>query len=123
MQGRKPLPSKVVDIMGGSKHSHRPPRSGEPNPLANIPKCPSFLDKGAKKEWKRISRILNPLGMITDLDLGSLAKYCESFSQWAQASRKIQETGMLIKGKMGIPTVNPLFKIANNRPQGLGDFR
>ena len=38
MRGRKPLPSNIIDIRGGSKFTHRPPRSGEPKPPALIPK-------------------------------------------------------------------------------------
>jgi P27 family predicted phage terminase small subunit len=131
MRGRKPLPSKIIDIRGGSKLTHRPSRTGEPEPPAVIPKCPSFLDKEAKKEWRRMAKELYDLGMITRIDRAVLAKYCESYSQWAQASRKIQAMGMIYKtpGKIstvtlkngtvkqtqtgGFPMINPYFSIAN----------
>jgi P27 family predicted phage terminase small subunit len=126
MRGRKPHPTKLKLLKGNPGHRPMPP--DEPRPPANIPKCPSFLDKGAKKEWKRMATQLDDLGMITDLDLAVLAKYCESYSQWAQASKKIQEMGMIFKTPgtrtikpdgtvketgAGLPIINPFFKIAN----------
>ena len=132
MKGRKPRPSKIIDILGGSRHTHRPPRTDEPNPPAEIPKCPSFLDKFAKKEWKRMAALLADLGIIAQVDMATLAKYCESYSIWAQASKKIQEQGMIFMTPRrkstkttkdgtileketggGLPIINPYFSIAN----------
>jgi P27 family predicted phage terminase small subunit len=78
-----------------------------------MPKCPKHLDKGAREEWKRMSKELEPLGLLTNLDKAVFANYCDAYSQWAQASRKIQESGMLVRGTHNTPVVNPLFRIAN----------
>lgn len=111
MKGKKPIPSKIIDIMGGSKHTHRPPRSNEPKPPTNIPPCPKHLDKEARQEWKRMAAELEPLGILTNLDKAVFANYCDAYSQWAQASRTLQKSGLLIKGPLGNPVVNPLFRI------------
>ena len=113
MKGRKPIPSEVIELRGGSKHTHRPPRSGEPKPPVAIPKCPAHLDKEAKAEWKRAVKELEPLGMLTKLDKAVLARYCQAFSTWAQATRKITEMGMVRITKNGFTEQNPYFPIAN----------
>jgi P27 family predicted phage terminase small subunit len=128
MRGRKPLPSKILDIKGGSKHTHRPPRSGEPNPPLNIPKCPPHLDKEAKAEWRRMAKELEPLGLLTNLDKAVFALYCQSYSTWVQAANVIKDKGMIFvapgktrtlrdgtieKVGAGLPIVNPYFQIAN----------
>lgn len=128
MRGRKPLPSKVVDIRGGSKFTHRPPRSGEPKPSPCIPKCPRHLDKEARAEWKRMVKELEPLGLLTNIDKAIFASYCQAWSTWVMATRKIQEQGMIFKtpGKTrtlkdgtieqtdgGFPMVNLYFPIIN----------
>ena len=113
MRGRKPIPSKVIDIRGGSKLTHRPPRSGEPKPPAGIPKYPPHLDKAAKQEWRRMAKDLEPLGILTNLDKAVFALYCEAFSTWAMATEKIQKEGMLYKAPSGFPMINPYFYIAN----------
>ena len=113
MRGRKPLPSKIIDIRGGSKLTHRPPRYGEPNPPSNIPKCPVHLDKEARQEWRRMVKDLKPLGVLTNLDKAVFAIYCETFSTWAKATQKIQELGMIRITKNGFAEQNPYFPIAN----------
>ena len=128
MRGRKPIPSALILLKGGSKHTHRPPRSGEPKPPSIIPKCPKHLDKEAKKEWRRMAKELEPLGILTKLDKAVFAVYCEAFSIWAKATKEIQEKGMIFStpGKTktykdgsvektggGFPIMNPYFPIAN----------
>lgn len=131
MRGRKPTPTKIKLVKGNP--GHRPPPPNEPKPDPVVPKCPSFLDREAKKEWRRMVKELGGLGMITRIDRAVLAKYCEAYSQWSQASRKIQELGMVFKteGKSktvrrrdgseetvktggGFPIINPYFRIADN---------
>lgn len=128
MRGRKPIPSKIIDIRGGSELTHRPPRGGEPQPPVNIPKCPKHLDKEAKQEWRRMVKELEPLGMLTNLDKAIFALYCESYSIWAKSARIIQEKGMvfsaitktvqkqdgsIVTTGSGLPSLNPYFKIAD----------
>lgn len=113
MRGRKPLPTNIIDMRGGTKHTHRPPRDGEPKPPSTIPKCPRHLDREARAEWRRMAKELEPLGILATIDKAVFAVYCEAFSTWAQASRKIQEMGMVRITKNGFAEQNPYFPIAN----------
>ena len=128
MRGRKPLPSKIILLKGGTKHTHRPLRKNEPKPPATIPKCPEHLDKEAQAEWKRMAKEFKSLGILTQLDKAIFAVYCETFSTWAKATKMIQEKGMVFStpGKTkthkdgsvetmggGFPIQNPYFPIAN----------
>ncbi len=124
MKGRKAIPTKLHELRGGSAHTHRPNRK-EPDLHVKIPSCPPHLDDDAKKEWKRVSRVLKSIGLITDLDRSVLAAYCEAYARWAQAITKVHEMGMIYaegrtvdeKGvviKAGIPKANPYIKIARD---------
>ena len=113
MRGRKPLPSKIILLKGGTKHTHRPLRKNEPKPPTTIPKCPEHLDKEAQAEWKRMAKELKPLGILTQLDKAIFAVYCQAFSTWAQATRKITEMGMVRVTKNGFTEQNPFLPIAN----------
>lgn len=113
MRGRKPIPSKIHLLQGGKEKTHRAENKQEPKPKAEIPKCPKHLDKEARQEWNRMVKELEPLGLLTNLDKTVFAIYCESFSTWAQASRKIQEMGMVRVTKNGFTEQNPYFPIAN----------
>ena len=113
MKGRKPKPTNIHVLEGGSKKTHRPLNDREPKPPAAIPKCPKHLDKEARSEWNRMVKELEPVGLLTNLDKTVFAIYCESFSTWAQAAKKIQEMGMVRITKNGFTEQNPYFPIAN----------
>ena len=110
-RGRKPIPTALKIIRGNPGHRPLPP--DEPKPPANIPKYPMHLDKEAKAEWRRMAKVMEPLGILTKLDKTIFAIYCEAFSTWAQATRKIQEMGMVRITKNGFTEQNPYFPIAN----------
>lgn len=111
-RGRKPIPSKIVELYGGADHTHRPPRDDEPKPPAKMPKCPKHLDKFAQKEWRRASKILAPLGLLTEIDMMIFAAYCEAYSRWVQSTLAVQKGGMVYKKEDGTPGLNPYLKVA-----------
>lgn len=111
-RGRKRIPSKIIDLRGGSKLTHRPPRAKEPKPPEKMPPCPKHLDEDAKKEWKRAGKVLRPLGLLTEMDMMIFAAYCEAYSRWVYAVKKIQEMGYVRIGEEGAPITNPYLRVA-----------
>ena len=85
MKGRKPTPTNLKVLHGNP--GKRPLPENEPKPEPIAPKCPTWLHKDAKKEWKRIAPQLEKLGLLTQVDMAALAGYCES---WAQYKRSIE---------------------------------
>ena len=123
MKGRKSTPSKLLLLKGGTAHSHRPPRIQEPQPPEKMPHCPKHLNKEARKEWRRAGKILQSIGLLTEIDRMIFAAYCEAYSRWIEATLKVQELGMVYAkgavqdpktGKMigGEPRLNPYIRIA-----------
>lgn len=97
VRGRKTTPSKLVALRGGRELTHRPPRDQEPMPSSKLPPCPDYLDDTAKQEWKRASKVLQPIGLLTGADLGVFAAYCNAYSQWTQAMMDIHKRGTLVR--------------------------
>lgn len=93
-KGRKSIPSKIIDLRGGTKHTHKKPREDEPSPPENIPPCPETLDKNARAEWRRAGKLLDAVGLLSDLDMAVLAAYCVAYSKWMDA---IEESGAIKK--------------------------
>ncbi len=83
--GTKPKPTALKLLEGNP--GKRPLPMNEPKPAPTAPKCPSWLHKDAKKEWKRISTELERLGLLTQVDMAALAGYCEH-----SGSRKLEQT-------------------------------
>ena len=111
-KGRKNMPSKLLLLKGGTAHSHRPPRDQEPKPPEKMPTCPKHLNKVARKEWRRAGKILQKIGLLTEIDRMIFAAYCEAYARWIEATVKVQETGMVYKKADGTPGLNPYLRIA-----------
>jgi P27 family predicted phage terminase small subunit len=111
MPGRKPKPTALKELAGNP--GHRPLNRREPKPTGT-PTCPSHLDADAKKEWRRISKELTSLGLLTSVDRAALAAYCSAWSRWVHADTQVQKFGAVIKSpKSGYPIQNPFVGVAN----------
>src|SRR5687767_8014477 len=88
MRGRKPLPSNVVRLRGNP--GKRRLNDAEPTPAPGVPSCPSCLGEEARKEWKRLARELDDLGLLTRIHRGMLAAYCQAHALWVEAVSSIE---------------------------------
>ena len=82
--GPPPTPTNLKLLRGNP--GKRKLNTNEPDPAPAIPPCPSHLDKVAKKEWRRISKELLALGIISKLDRAALGGYCDAYGRWAEAA-------------------------------------
>ena len=110
-QGRKPIPTGLKLLHGNP--GKRRLNDHEPQPRVMLPRCPPHLSEEAKKEWRRISKLLYRLGLLTELDTTALSLYCQTFSRWVEAERKLASFGMLIKTPSDLPVPSPYLGIAN----------
>src|SRR5262249_2761807 len=93
-RGPKPKPLKLK-ILGGNP-GKRPLNLREPKPPARLPRCPSHLNKAAKKEWRRIVPILSEMKVLTQIDGTALGMYCQAHARWVEANAKIEEYGVVL---------------------------
>lgn len=91
MRGRKPKPTNLKLLEGNP--GKRPLNQNEPKPAPIAPKCPSFLSKSAKAEWRRIAPQLERLGLLTGVDMANLAGYCRAWSELVDAESFLQKHG------------------------------
>lgn len=110
-KGRKSIPSKIIQLRGGTRHTHQPPRDQEPQPPEKMPSCPRHLDKEARKEWRRAGKILRAVGLMTELDRAVFAGYCQAWSSWVRACVELAKVGPVYAGKDGIPHHNPWSRV------------
>ncbi|MBI4302171.1 MAG: phage terminase small subunit P27 family [Chloroflexi bacterium] len=67
-----------------SNPGKRPLNLGQPRPRSEVQKCPSWLSTEAKREWRRATSELAGQGILTALDRGILALYCQTFASLRQ---------------------------------------
>ncbi|MDN5614071.1 MAG: phage terminase small subunit P27 family [Staphylococcus equorum] len=62
--------------------------------------APKWLDEDAVEEWHRILPLIKELP-VKDLDMGLLATYCQTLSNYKNATLKIQQEGLVVETERG----------------------
>ncbi len=112
MAGRRPKPTKLK-LLQGTQRSDRINRR-EPDPKSEIPSCPKHIQGESRREWKRITKELGALGLLTRVDRAAIAAYCDAYGRWTEAASKLSEKGLLVKAPSGYPILNPYLSIINS---------
>lgn len=110
-RGRKPKSTKQKQLEGNP--GKRALNDKEPQPDVAIPDCPPHLQGEARKEWVRITKELEALGVIANIDRAALAMYCAAWLDYLYASRMVDEEGEVITSEKGGKYQNPWVGIRN----------
>jgi P27 family predicted phage terminase small subunit len=82
---RGPLPKPAaLRLLEGNPGKRALNLSEGVNPQVEIPSAPKHLGIEAKKEWKRVTPILEELGLISGLDRAALALYCQAVGRLSE---------------------------------------
>lgn len=82
-RGRKPKPTAMKELEGNpGKH---PLNTSEPKPNKKAPACPKWLEPEAKKEWRRLAKQMEAIGILTEVDMAAFAGYCQAYARWKEA--------------------------------------
>lgn len=114
MSGPPPKPTALKKLAGNP--GKRPLNKHEPRPPApdRIPYAPRHLNDDAKREWRRMVKLLIALGLYTQVDYAALAMYCHAWGRWIHAERMTEEQGeVLLSTQTGNYYQNPWFQVAN----------
>jgi P27 family predicted phage terminase small subunit len=123
IRGRRPKPTHLKIVTGNPGKRPLPENELRPPMRNSLPKPPPHLLPEAVKEWKRLARSVTLLGLVSELDLGAFAAYCQAYGRWAQAERHLAalavqdpsgRAGLLVRTKAGGVTANPLVWVARN---------
>ena len=116
MGARGPLPKlRVVD------GAYEQPKN-TPKPKPSLPKCPDWLSKEAKVEWKRVAGSLYKLGLLTELDQQALAMYCECWGRYLRSQEVLAREGDTYIKPNGEPKQRPEYYIMKDSLKELRQF-
>ena len=119
-RGRKPKPTALKVLEGNP--GKRPLNKNEPVPEKKAPKCPSWLEPEAKKEWRRMSKILEVLGILTEIDSSAFCGYCQAYARWKEAEEFLTKHGTIFKTPSGYIQQVPQVSIAQTYLKIMKDF-
>ena len=109
-RGRKPKPTALKELEGNP--GGRQLNQNEPKPNKKAPRCPSWLEEEAKKEWKRMGKILERIGLLTEMDMAAFAGYCQAYARWKEAEEFITQHGTIVRTPSGYWQQVPQVSIA-----------
>lgn len=120
VRGRKPKPTHLKLLEGNP--GKRPLPKNEPKPRPVTPPCPKWLDTEAKREWRRVSKELERLGLLTIVDRAALAGYCQAYARWKQAEEILDVEGLTFTTPNGYVQQRPEVAIAQKSLQLMRAF-
>jgi P27 family predicted phage terminase small subunit len=120
MPGPPPQPTYLRLLKGNPSRRPINPREPQPRQTEAPPNAPDYLTGYAADEWYRMSPELHRLGLLSVLDVSTLAIYCQAYGRWRTAEELLAEIakrgdvtrGLLVKGPYGDARANPLLRIS-----------
>ena len=113
-RGPKPKPTELKLALGNPGKRKLPTDQPKPNKSKRVPTAPKELGKVGKAAWRRLAKVLHPLGLLTDADLDRLLMYCEAYEEFVEATELIQREGRVaFSEKTGNPYLHPAVGIKN----------
>src|ERR1035437_5342154 len=110
LRGPARIPTAIRRYEGNP--GKRPLNEWEPQPKKVRPAMPKYLDKIARKEWKRLCPMLERMRVLTEADGIALTNLCVDCSILQQAQESLAKTGLLAKtAKTGMIHQSPLLNI------------
>lgn len=104
MRGRPPRPAALRLVEGNPGHRTIP---RPPQPRSRAPRCPSWLDPEAKREWIRVAPDLGHMHLLTGVDRASLVVYCQAVAEFEQAIAVLRKKGRTFKTPNGFIQARP----------------
>ena len=109
-RGRKPTPTAIKELEGNP--GKRKLNENEPKPAKKAPACPKWLEPEAKKEWRRLAKSMEQMGILTEADMTSFASYCQAYARWKEAEEFLTQHGTIVKTPSGYWQQVPQVSIA-----------
>jgi P27 family predicted phage terminase small subunit len=134
MAGRKAKPIAAIEAEGNKSRLTKDEidrrKEGELKPDSDSIVRPPWLTGEGRKEWERIADELKELGLLTNIDQGSLAICCDAYGKYVAATRQIKNKDLLIEhvnaagksNKVSNPIINIAVKYADLYKKYMTEF-
>lgn len=113
MRGQKAIPTALAIASGtATERMLKYLRNEEPQPeVVDLPPPPEGIGEIAAAKWREITEMLQPLGMITEVDLGVLRLLCELWQDLEKYNADIKMHGETMITKSGVECARPVVRL------------
>ena len=109
---RGPLPKPAaLKALEGNPGKRALDLSDGVNPRVEIPSAPKHLGIEARKEWKRITPLLEDLGLISGLDRAALALYCQAVGRLTELETAFNSK-VALKVEQGLAYADAVYEVS-----------
>ena len=109
---RGPLPKPAaLKLLEGNPGKRALNLSDGVNPRVEIPSAPKHLGIEARKEWKRITPLLEDLGLISGLDRAALALYCQAVGRLTELETAFNSK-VALKVEQGLAYADAVYEVS-----------
>lgn len=123
-RGPVPTPSALKRLRG----TFRSDRAGNEPVAVGKPSCPGWLkDTDARKEYRRLVRLLSTMGVLGAVDGNALTRYVLTWVRWRRIVQTLEQNSaaevMVLKdggGKVKMMQVSALHSVARSLADELG---
>ena len=81
-----------------------------------------LIDENAEREWRRITKILEDIDLVGDLDICNLIGYCNAYSLYVKATKEAAAQPMIVETSKGGIMQNPLINIQDKYAAQMRNF-
>lgn len=82
----------------------------------------NLIDDIAKEEWKRITKTLEEMELVGDLDICNIIGYCNAYSLYVKATKAAAAQPMILETSKGGVMQNPLINIQDKYAAQMRNF-
>lgn len=90
LRGPVPTPSAVKQARGTYRADRAARNEAKPT---GKPSCPAWMNADAKREFRRVVKMLAAMGLVGAADGNALTRYAVTWCRWRQAVQMIEKGG------------------------------
>jgi phage terminase small subunit len=105
-RGPRPIPTSLKLYRGTARG--RDKRRIEPRPGISLPRCPKDLPDEAQRIFRRLAKVLVPLGLLTIADFETFELLCLHGGLARRAAIEMAEAGLTTEDERGLQRKSPL---------------
>lgn len=118
-RGPARTPEAIVALRGKPSHHSRPPGI---TLGSDVPLCPPWLDKEAKREWCRLTNALADAHLLSVVDRAALTAHCEAWAEFVFCVKELRRLGLTFTTDNGYVCQHALVGVKNKAVERMNRF-
>ena len=112
----RPNKPTALKVIAGTDQPCRV-RNDEPMPDSDNIEMPLGMSEKATEYWDDLKKKLLDCKVLTNIDNVALAMLATSIAEMFEIQQKLDQSGVVVKGRHGYPVISPYFRAYNQKQE------